>query len=120
MLLAVSELDWIHPNFLKRPGKGDTLGKYLKLPRLISEVKHRRAWVVLGWVTTWEVRVIVHLILPQAKSPYLLTPFGSAAVPSTFYMEWIDSSATTLVRKGHRNILHDIIGQALPPSWENF
>ena len=26
--------------------------------RLISEVKHRRAWVVLGWVTTWEVRVL--------------------------------------------------------------
>ena len=25
---------------------------------LICKVKHRRAWVVLGWVTTWEVRVL--------------------------------------------------------------
>ena len=31
MLLAVAEMDWIHPNFLKRSGRGDTLGKYLKL-----------------------------------------------------------------------------------------
>ena len=26
--------------------------------RLISEVYHLRAWVVLGWVTTWEVQVL--------------------------------------------------------------
>ena len=26
--------------------------------RLISEANHLRAWVVLGWVTTWEVRVL--------------------------------------------------------------
>ena len=26
--------------------------------RLISEVNHPRAWVVLGWVTTWEVQVL--------------------------------------------------------------
>ena len=25
---------------------------------LISEVNHLRAWVVLGWVTTWEVQVL--------------------------------------------------------------
>ena len=25
---------------------------------LISKVEHRRAWVVLGWVTTWEVQVL--------------------------------------------------------------
>ena len=25
---------------------------------LISEVNHLRAWVVLGWVTTWEVHVL--------------------------------------------------------------
>ena len=31
MLLAVAKMDWIHPNFLKRCGRGDTLGKYLKL-----------------------------------------------------------------------------------------
>ena len=26
--------------------------------RLISEVNHLRAWVVLGWVITWEVQVL--------------------------------------------------------------
>ena len=26
--------------------------------RPISEVNHLRAWVVLGWVTTWEVQVL--------------------------------------------------------------
>ena len=31
MHLAVAEMDWIHPSFLKRPGRGNTLGKYLKL-----------------------------------------------------------------------------------------
>ena len=36
-----------------RPYHGEITGS-----RLISKVKHRRAWVVLGWVTTWEVRVL--------------------------------------------------------------
>ena len=36
-----------------RPYHGESTGS-----RLISKVKHRRAWVVLGWVTTWEVRVL--------------------------------------------------------------
>ena len=36
-----------------RPFHGEITGS-----RLISKVKHRRAWVVLGWVTTWEVRVL--------------------------------------------------------------
>ena len=36
-----------------RPYHGETTGS-----RLISDVKHRWAWVVLGWVTTWEVRVL--------------------------------------------------------------
>ena len=26
--------------------------------RLNSEVNHLRAWVVLGWMTTWEVQVL--------------------------------------------------------------
>ena len=25
--------------------------------RLITEVKHRRAWIVLGWGTAWELPV---------------------------------------------------------------
>ena len=33
----------------------DTLGVAPEKP-LISEVNHLRAWVVLGWVTTWEVQ----------------------------------------------------------------
>ena len=31
ILFAVAKMDWIHRNFLKRSGRGDTLGKYLKL-----------------------------------------------------------------------------------------
>ena len=48
--LSVSN-SFVH--FCLRPYHGETTGS-----RLISEVKHRRAWVVLGWVTTWEVRVL--------------------------------------------------------------
>ena len=40
-------------NSCLRPYLGEITGS-----RLISKVKHRRAWVVLGWVTTWEVRVL--------------------------------------------------------------
>ena len=47
-------------HFCLRPYHGETTGS-----RLISEVKHRRAWVVLGCVTTWEVRVLYTLILLQ-------------------------------------------------------
>ena len=35
----------------------DTFGVTPEKP-LISEVNHLRAWVLLGWVTTWEVRVL--------------------------------------------------------------
>ena len=48
--LSVSN-SFVH--FCLRPYHGETTGS-----RLISEVKHRRAWVLLGWVTTWEVRVL--------------------------------------------------------------
>ena len=36
-----------------RPYHGEITGSCL-----ISKVKHRRAWVVLEWVTTWEVLVL--------------------------------------------------------------
>ena len=40
-------------NSYLRPYHGEITGSCL-----ISKVKHRRAWVVLGWVTTWEVQVL--------------------------------------------------------------
>ena len=51
----------------------DTLGVAPEKP-LISEVNHLRAWVVLGWVTTWEFQVSAHLDLPILPLPPYTVP----------------------------------------------
>ena len=54
-----------------RPYHGEITGS-----RLISKVKHRRAWVVLGWVTTWEVRVLeTFLLFFSLKLKYMIASF---------------------------------------------
>ena len=67
--LSVSN-SFVH--FCLRPYHGETTGS-----RLISEVKHRRAWVVLRWGTTWEVQVSAHLDLPILP----LSPMAHTILP---------------------------------------